>query len=125
MLEPRDEPPRPSLWALAASAGLLWGLLCYAVLWEGVPIVVQRPFVDSVGGTLALLPIRVVLWAIHVLETLAGRSFDLSRNHWWIGVLAALVGLATTSAVLVIVRGLARRFHPRLRRSPGSGSMSA
>ncbi|MGH2637102.1 MAG: hypothetical protein ACRDHU_13290 [Actinomycetota bacterium] len=107
-----DGPPRPSPLGIACTIGAVWGLLGYSILWEGIPFLVQRPFVQSVTGTLVLLPIRTVLWAIHASEGLAGRSFDFSRNHWWIAVLAGLVGAATGAAVWWGARSVLRRLRP-------------
>ena len=94
---------------VAFGLGALWGVLGYSILWEGAPVVVQRPFVQSVTGTLLLLPVRAVLWAIHLSEQVAGRSFDLSRNHWWIGLAAAATGSAILVACALLVRAVARR----------------
>src|SRR3712207_5477008 len=80
-----ERAPTPSVAAIGGAAGAVWGLLCYSILWHGEPVGVQRPFVESLGGTLALLPARAVLWAIHVAEELAGRPFALADDHWWIG----------------------------------------
>ncbi len=49
---------------VAAGLGALWGTLGYAALWENVPFAPSRGFVLSVHGTLALLPVRVVLGPI-------------------------------------------------------------
>jgi len=104
-----DDHPRPSPLGLAASVGAVWGLLGYSILWEGVPVTVQRPFVESVAGTLALLPVRAVLWGIHLGETLEHRSFDLSENHWWIALIAAAVGATVLVTAAVVIRTLVRR----------------
>ena len=119
VLDEGERPPRPSLVATAAAAGSVWGLLCYSILWEGEPLEVQRAFFESVAGTIALLPTRIVLWAIHLAETVAGRSFELSANHRWISVAAAIVGAVIAAAVAIAVRTLARR----LRRPPGDASI--
>jgi hypothetical protein len=103
-----DDHPRLSVLGVAASVGALWGLAGYAVLWEGEPVTVQRPFVESVLGTIALLPVRAVLWGIHLAETVAHRTFELSANHWWIGVTAGLAGAAIGIAVAVVVRVIVR-----------------
>ena len=104
-----DAPASVSPLGLAFGVGLVWGLLGYSILWEGTPFVVQRPFVQSILGTIALLPICTVLWAIHLAEQLAGRPFDLSQNHWWIGVLAGAVGAAFGVGVWWGVRAVRRR----------------
>ena len=116
-----DGRPRVSPLAVGTTIGLVWGLLGYAILWEGEPFAVDRPFVESPGGTIALLPIRVVLWAIHVAEDLACRTFELSANHWWIGVAAGAVGAALGFAVTIAVLLAARR----LRRPRADGSIRA
>ena len=121
VLDEGDRPPRISLVAAAGAAGSVWGLLCYSILWEGVPVEVQRVFVESVVGTIALLPTRLVLWAIHLAETVAGRTFELSANHGWIGVAAAVVGALLAAGVALAVRSLARR----LRRIPRDASIRA
>jgi hypothetical protein len=112
-----DAPPRRSVLGLASGVGAIWGLLGYSILWEGTPLVVDRPFVQSVAGTLVLLPVRWVLWGIHRAEQAAGRSFDLSRNHWWIALVAAGVGAGIAVAATAAVRGSVRR----LRRTSGPG----
>jgi hypothetical protein len=91
--------PRLSAGGVALGIGAVWGLLGYSVLWEGVPFAVQRPFVQSVLGTLALLPVRTVLWLIHRAELIADRTFDLSQNHWWIGALAGAIGAGIAVSV--------------------------
>jgi hypothetical protein len=105
-----------SIPAVAASIGTIWGLLGYTILWEGEPVAVQRPFVQSAVGTLALLPVRIVLWAIRLAETIAGRTFELSANHEWIALVAAAVGATVLVAVAVAVRRIAawrrRAAHP-------------
>ena len=78
--------------------GALWGLAGYGVLWEGAPVTVSRPFVESAIGTLALLPSRVVIWAILATERLAGRPFDLADSHAWIGALSTNGLLTVTGA---------------------------
>jgi hypothetical protein len=118
VLDTGDRVPRPSVVTIAAAAGSAWGLLCYSILWEGQPIQVQRPFVDSAIGTLALLPVRVVLWAIHLAEDLAGRTFALSANHGWIAFVAAVVGAMIVGGAAFAGRALVRR----LRRPPAGQS---
>jgi hypothetical protein len=110
----RDDRPGPSGAGLAAGLGGFWGFVGYTILWEGAPIEVTRSFVVSLGGTLLLLPVRLVIWGIHLAERAAGRSFDLSRNHRWIAVVAALVGAALALAVFSVTRTSIRRL--RLRR---------
>ena len=106
---PEDDRPRVSPVAVAAGGGALWGVGGYTVLWEGEPFVVHRPFVESVAGTLVLLPVRAVLWAIHVAEDVAGRTFDLSTNHTWIAVAAAAIGAGVAAAVVASTRSALRR----------------
>jgi hypothetical protein len=103
-----EDHPRLSVLGVAGSVGALWGLAGYAVLWEGEPVTVQRPFVESLLGTIALLPVRAVLWGIHLAETVEHRTFELSANHWWIGVTAGLAGAAIGIAVAVVVRVIVR-----------------
>jgi hypothetical protein len=107
-----EAPPRIRATSVAAGAGLLWGAFSYSVLWDGIPFVVERPFVESVRGTLVLLPARIVLWGVHAAEQIAGRTFELSRSTWMLGVATAAAGLAVGlligTAALLMVR-LARR----------------
>jgi hypothetical protein len=88
--------------------GAVWGFFGYTVLWQGVPFGVNRRFVESVVGTLVLLPVRTVLWGVHIGERLAGRSFDFADDNWWIGVAAALIGGAIMVLAFVVVRTAAR-----------------
>ena len=101
-------PRRPVRGWLRVSGviGAVWGLGGYALLWGHTPIVVHPPFVESLGGTLLLFPVRVILWIIHGLERAAGEPFDFSSNHWWIGLSAAVVGAAlVVSATWLVRRG--------------------
>jgi hypothetical protein len=92
------------LW-VAALAGAVWGFAGYAVLWGETPIVVHRPFVVSLPGTLLLAPIRIVLVGIRLVEErVADRSFDFSSNHTWIGALAVLTGAALALGLYVVAR---------------------
>ena len=104
----RDEYPRASGPATMAGIGAVWGFFGYTVLWQGVPFGVNRRFVESVVGTLVLLPVRTVLWGVHIGERFAGRSFDFADDNWWIGVAAALVGGAIVVLAFVVVRRAAR-----------------
>jgi hypothetical protein len=104
----RDEYPRASGPATMAGIGAVWGFFGYTVLWQGVPFGVNRRFVESVVGTLVLLPVRTVLWGVHNGERFAGRSFDFADDNWWIGVAAALVGGAIVVLAFVVVRTAAR-----------------
>jgi hypothetical protein len=104
----RDEYPRASGLATMAGIGAVWGFFGYTVLWQGVPFGVNRRFVESVVGTLVLLPVRTVLWGVHIGERFAGRSFDFADDNWWIAVAAALVGGAIAVLGFVLVRTAAR-----------------
>jgi hypothetical protein len=101
------EPRRARPATVAAGVGLLWGAFCYSILWDGTPFAVDRPFVESVGGTLLLLPARLVLWAVHGLEIASGRAFDLSRTTWVLGFATAVAGLALGVLAVLAVRGAA------------------
>ena len=105
----RDEYPRPSGIATAVAVGGLWGVLGYSVLWEGTPFEVDRPFVQSVPGSLALLPARLVLWAIRGLEVVLGRTFDFADNHLWIGLTTSIVGAVLTLTIFLTARAVVRR----------------
>jgi hypothetical protein len=95
---------------VAAGLGAAWGLAGYALLWGHAPIVVHRPFVVSTVGTVLLLPIRLVLWAIRLVEEhLAGGPFDFSANNAWIGALAAAVGAVVVVAGFLMIRAVSRR----------------
>ena len=92
-------------WLLLSGViGAAWGMGGYALLWGHTPIVVHASFVESLGGTLLLLPVRVILWIIHGLERAAGGPFDFSSNHWWIGLSAGVVGATLVVAVTWLVR---------------------
>ena len=104
----RDEYPRASGLATMAGIGAVWGFFGYTVLWQGVPFGVNRRFVESVVGTLVLFPVRMVLWAVHIGERLAGRSFDFADDNWWIGVASALIGGAIVVLAFVVVRSAVR-----------------
>jgi hypothetical protein len=107
------------LLLLALTAGALWGAFSYAVLWNDTPIVVSRAFFDSAAGLLALFPVRVVLWAIHLVETrIVHHPFAFPDNHTWIGLLAALVG----AGLLGVPTYLLLRLRDR-RRSRGRGRL--
>jgi hypothetical protein len=104
----RDEYPRASGLATMAGIGAVWGFFGYTVLWQGVPFGVNRRFVESVVGTLVLLPVRTVLWGVHIGERFAGRSFDFADDNWWIGVAAAAIGAVIVVLAFVVVRTAAR-----------------
>jgi hypothetical protein len=85
--------------------GAAWGYGGYALLWGATPIVVHRPFVLSLLGTLVLAPIRLVLAGIRVVEErVVHRTFDFSSNHEWIGVLAAVAGGALAVGLFLVGR---------------------
>jgi hypothetical protein len=113
----------PSPIAVAAGFGAIWGAVAFAVLWGYTSIQVTRPFVESVAGLVTLLPVRIVLYGIHVLEARAGRSFHLASNHEWIGFVSAAVGAAIVALAFAAGRALIRAGHRRLRRThhPGGG----
>jgi hypothetical protein len=94
---------------VAAAVGAAWGLLGYALLWGHTPFVVHRPFVVSAPGTLLLLPVRIVLWGIHVVERSVGHPFDFSQRNAWIGALAGLVGVAIAVVGTIAVGAVVRR----------------
>jgi len=98
----------PSPVAVAAGLGAIWGAAAFAVLWGYTSIQVTRPFVESVAGLLTLLPVRIVLYAIHALETRAGRPFHLASNHEWIGFVSAAVGAVIVAAAFLAARGTVR-----------------
>lgn len=105
----RDELPHVSGIAVVAGFGVLWGALCYSVLWEGTPFAVDRAFVESALGTLVLLPARLVLWAIRWAELATDRTFDLADNHLWIGFVVSAVGAAIAVVAFIAARTIARR----------------
>ncbi len=109
----RDEYPGLSGIGVAVAVGGLWGILCYSVLWEGTPFEVDRAFFRSVGGSLALLPARIVLWSIRRIELLLDRTFDFSGNHLWIGFTTSAVGAVLALAVFLAARAAVRRFGRR------------
>jgi len=101
--------PRLPPTIVAASVGAAWGALGYALLWGHTPWSVSRAFVVSTPGALALLPVRLVLWAIHLAERWAGRAFAFADSNWWIGPAAAFLGASITAAAFLGARALARR----------------
>jgi hypothetical protein len=103
------EPPRGSGAWVAAAVGAFWGLVSYSILWEAVPAQVDRAFVESQGGTLALLPSRIAIWAIALAEFVAGHSFDLSKTFGWIAPFASAIGGGLTVAGYVTLRTIMRR----------------
>lgn len=104
----------------AAILGAAWGLAGYAALWGHTPIVVQRPFVVSAGGTILLAPIRLVLWGIRLAEeNLAGGPFEFSDNNAWIGALAGLVGALLAAGAFVLGRVMIRLVRRRATAAAG------
>jgi hypothetical protein len=91
--------------SIAAGLGGLWGLAGYAILWGYTPLVVHRPFVVGPVGTILLLPVRVVLWVIRLVEDhVVAHSFDFSANHGWIGLAAGIAGAMLVVAVVLVIR---------------------
>lgn len=95
---------------LAGAAGAVWGLAGYAVLWGHTPLTVHRSFVVSAVGTVTLLPVRIVLWGIRVVEErLMGRPFSVASRNEWIGVVAAVVGAGMVALTWTVARAGVRR----------------
>ena len=105
----RDDVPGFSWVAASAGLGGFWGLVGYTILWEGEPVQVNRAFVESAAGTLVLLPVRLVIWSIHLAEELAGRTFDLSRSYLWIGFVASIIGAALAVTAILLARAIMAR----------------
>jgi hypothetical protein len=83
---------RATRWGLVV-AGAVWGFVSYLVLWGYTPIVVTERFVESVPGLLLLLPARIVLESIHLVEQrIVHHPFDFSNTNGWIGYAAAAAG---------------------------------
>jgi hypothetical protein len=93
---------------VASAGGALWGVAGYLVLWGHTPFFPDRNFVVSPLGTFLLLPVRLVLWSIRLVEGIAGRNFEFAGNNWWIGVVAGLVGAAIVSVTFLLIRGVLR-----------------
>jgi hypothetical protein len=122
-------PARTSALAIAAGGGALWGALCYSILWDGTPFLVDRRFVESVRGTLTLLPARIALWGVHLAEAIAGHAFDLSRSTWILAAAVVVAGMAVCVAALAFFgaavtagRSAGRRRALNDARPPASGS---
>ena len=104
-----EERPTHGGIAAAIALGGMWGLFCYAVLWQGVPFSADRPFVESFAGTLVLLPVRIVLGAIRWAELEAGHPFSPSEStSQWIAFAASVVGALLVLVAFVLVRGVVR-----------------
>ena len=99
-------------WSVTA-LGAAWGVAGYAVLWGYTPFVAPRSFVVSGAGTVAFLPVRLVLRGIHLAEGVAGRAFELSASHGWIGVAAGLVGAGVALLAAFAIAGIAGRIRGR------------
>lgn len=98
------------------SLGAAWGAAGYALLWGHTPVTIHRTFVVSPLGTLLLLPVRVVLASIRLVEEhVVGHAFQFAERNGWIGLVAAAVGSLMAAAVFLAVRGLVRRAGPRRR----------
>jgi len=90
-------------------AGAAWGFGAYLALWGYTPIVVTERYVDSLPGLLLLLPARLVLESIHLVEQrIVHHPFDFSANNAWIGYAAAAVGAAALTLVRAILTAPAR-----------------
>jgi hypothetical protein len=97
---------------VALVLGGVWGLTGYLLLWGHTPLVVYPAFVASPGGTLLLLPVRVVLVAIRLVEEqVVAHRFEFAANNAWIGLAAAAVGAAVALIAFVLVREVVRRVH--------------
>jgi hypothetical protein len=102
-----------------AAAGALWGAATYEILWGNTDIVVTRRFVDSVAGLATLLPVRIVLFAIHVVEDrIVGHPFNFSNNHRWIGFVATAVGAILLAGAFLLGRAAATAIRAVTRRRP-------
>lgn len=100
--------------AALAVIGALWGAATYEILWGYTSIVVTRRYVDSVAGLATLLPARIVLYAIHVVEDrIAGHPFGLSRSDWWIGLTATAVGAGLLTGAFLLARAVVRLIRSR------------
>ena len=97
-------PRRTSALAAAAGAGALWGAMCYSILWEGTPFLVDRRFVESIRGTIVLLPARIALWGVHLAERIAGRTFELADTTWVLAAAVVAAGVVVCVAGVAVVR---------------------
>lgn len=90
---------RSRVLAAGAVAGGIWGFAGYFILWGYTSLTVTRTFVLSPAGWAAFFPVRIVLLSIRQTERAAGRTFELSTSHRFIGVLAAMLGAAVGAIV--------------------------
>lgn len=94
---------------LVVLCGAAWGLASYLVLWGDTPIVVTERFVESLPGTLLLLPARAVLESIHFVEQrIVHHPFDFSTHNSWIGYVSAITGAAILALAWAVVSAPAR-----------------
>jgi hypothetical protein len=99
-----------------AVLGALWGAAAYQILWGYTSIVVTRAFVDTPMGLLSLFPVRAVLFGIHVVEDqVVHHPFNFSRNHEWIGYVAAATGTLILVTPFVVGRAGLRAIRTRKR----------
>jgi len=91
--------------AASAAIGALWGAIAFLLLWGYTSIQLTRRDVDSVVWTIALLPVRLVLFAIHVVEDhVVHHPFHFADNHDWIGVVSAAVGALIALTAVAVIR---------------------
>jgi hypothetical protein len=94
---------------ILAAVGAVWGAAAYQILWGYTSIVVTRAFVDTPLGLLSLFPVRAVLFGIHLVEDhVVHHPFSFSRNHQWIGFVAAATGALMLVVPFVTGRAVAR-----------------
>jgi hypothetical protein len=92
--------------------GAVWGAASFSILWGYTSIDISRRFVDSLPGLVLLLPVRLVLHAIRVVETeVVHHAFDFSRNHQWIGFVATAVGGVIGGTLYLLARAAMSRVH--------------
>lgn len=101
--------PRFPAIAIVATTGALWGAAGYAVLWGLTPFTVSRRFVLSSFGTIALLPVRLVLGSIRLAERVLDRTFFFADSNWWIGAIAAALGAGIATSAYLLGRYAIRR----------------
>jgi hypothetical protein len=102
-----------------AAIGALWGAATYEILWGYTSLVVTRRFVDSIAGLATLLPARIVLFAIHLVEDrIVGHPFAFSGGDRWIGFLVTAVGAALLAGTFLVGRTIALAIAVRPRSDP-------